>query len=167
MKSGEAVAIGIGLAGLVGIVVLITTNKKVEEVPPEEILPEEAPPEEVETISATLRDANVWWAGLVQWISVYTNWLNQWPVDTDITLAWKIKNTGNVGAYFQVYMFDPGDWLYLNPGDEAEVFESLHTPAVPVTPGYQFYLIKILGRKINGERVGEVWSSDEVEVHYA
>lgn len=158
--------VGLGLAGLLGALILAATTVP-EEAPPEELPPEEIPPpEEEEVIDATLQRGYVWWAGLTDWKRVYDRWPNEWPADTDITFAWKIKNTGNVGAYFQVYMFSPGDWLYLEPDAEIEVFESFHTPAVPVTPGYQYYQITILGRKVSGERIGAVWTSDEIEVTY-
>lgn len=153
--------VGLGVAGLLGVL-LYAVTREAEEAPPEE---EEALPEEV--IDATLQRGYVWWAALTDWERVSTRWPNEWPADEDITFAWKIKNTGNVGAYFQVYMFSPGDWLYLEPDAEIEVFEEFHTPTVPVTPGYQYYRITILGRDITGERVGAVWTSDEIEVTYA
>ncbi|MBA7682615.1 hypothetical protein ES703_90967 [subsurface metagenome] len=156
--------VGLGMIGLLGALILAAT--RAEELPPEELLPEEeeVPPEEV--IDATLQRGYVWWAGLTDWKRVHTRWPNEWPADTNVTFAWKIKNTGNVGAYFQVYMFDPGEWLYLEPDAEIEIFEEFHTPAVPVTPGYQYYQITILGRKVTGERIGAVWTSDEIEVTY-
>lgn len=154
--------VGLGVVGLLGALILAATRVP-EEVPPEELLP---PEEEEEVIDATLEKGYVFWAGLTEWQRVYDRWPNEWPADTDITFAWEIKNTGNVGAYFQVYMFDPGEWLYLEPDDERTVYEEFHTPAVPVTPGYQYYLINILGRKITGERIGAVWTSDEIEVTY-
>jgi len=137
-----------------------------EEEPPEELLPEEEEPPQEEVVDAEFRSGYVVWAGLTEWGRVHTRWPNEWPADTDITFAWEIKNTGNVGAYFQVYMFDPGEWLYLEPGDKLEVFESFHTPVIPVSPGYEYYRITILGRKITGERVGAVWTSEEIEVTY-
>jgi len=159
--------LGLALAGLAGLVALVAaaTRAPEAELPPEEITPPEEE-EVVEVIDATLESSNVLWAGLTEWQRVYDRWPNEWPADTDITFAWEIKNTGNVGAYFQVYMFDPGEWLYLEPSDERTVYEGFHTPAVPVTPGYQYYLLNILGRKITGERVGAVWTSDEIEVTY-
>ena len=159
--------LGLALAGIAGLAVaLVVAAREPEELlPPEE--EEEIPPEEVvEVIDATLRSGYVYWAALTNWKTVYTRWPNQWPADTDITFAWTIRNIGNTGAYFQVYMFDPGAWLYLDPGDDLQLFESFHTPAIPVTPGYQYYRINILGRKITGERIGAVWMSEEIEVTY-
>jgi len=78
----------------------------------------------------------------------------------------EIKNIGSVGAYFQVYAFTPGAWYYLNPGEKVVVYEDYHTPAIPVTPGYQYCRISILGRKITGERIGAVWTSNEFEIIY-
>jgi len=144
--------------GLLGVLLAV---RGAEEVAPEEEAP---PPEEV--IDATLESAHVLWAGLTEWQRVYDRYPNEWPADTDITFAWQIKNTGDVGAYFQVYLFDPGEWLYLEPGDKRQVFEEFHTPALPVTPGYQHYLINILGRKVTGERIGAVWTSEEIEANY-
>ncbi len=156
--------LGLALVGVVGLVValMVATTSEAEELPEE--LPEEEEPPEV--IDATLRKGWVYWAGLAAWQQVYESWPNDWPADTDVTLAWKIKNTGNVAAYFQVYMFDPGDWLYLGPGEEMQVLEEFHTPVLPVTPGYQYYLINILGRNIAGVRLGAVWTSEDIEVRY-
>ena len=140
-----------------------------EELPPEEI-PPVAPPEEeevVEIIDAEFRSGYVWWEGLVNWKQVYTRYINQWPADTDVTFVWEIKNIGNVGAYFQVYLYEPGSWMYLDPGEKLQVFEEAHTLAIPVTPGYQYARITILGRDITGERVGAVWTSDEFEIIYS
>jgi len=153
---------GLALVGLAGLAVALiaAATREAEEAPPQE---EE---EVAEVIDAELRSGYVFWAGLTEWPRVYDRYPNEWPADTDITFAWKIKNTGNVGAYFQVYMFDPGEWLYLEPNDERQIFEEFHTPAIPVIPGYQYYLINILGRKITGERIGAVWTSEEIEVTY-
>jgi len=156
--------LGLALAGLASVAVaLVVATRQPEELPPEE---EELLPEVVEVIDATLRSGYVLWAALTDWKTVYTRWPNEWPADTDISFAWTIKNTGNTGAYFQVYMFEPGPWLYLDPGDELQVFEDFHTPAIPVTPGYQYHLINILGRNISGERLGSVWNSEDIEVTY-
>jgi len=149
---------GLALVSVVGAVFALAMRR--EEVPPEE----EEEPEEI--VDATLRRGWVWWAGLTLWEEVHSRYPNEWPLDTDITFSWEIRNTGNVGAYFQVYMFDPGDWLYIEPGDSLEVTESFHTPVIPVSPGYEFYRITILGRKVTGERVGAVWTSDKIEVAY-
>jgi len=159
--------VGLGLAGLLGALILAATTVP-EEVPPEEIPPEEEEEvEEVEEIiDAECRSGYVYWAALADWERVHTRWPNEWPADTDITFAWEIKNIGNVGAYFQVYMFEPGIWLYLDPEEKVQVYEAVHTPAVPVTPGYQYGRITILGRDISGERVGSVWTSDEIEITY-
>ena len=159
--------VGLGVMGLLGALLLVATTVPPEEVPPEEVPPEEAPPEEVEEIiDAEFRSGYVYWAALTEWERVHTRWPNEWPADTDITFAWEIKNIGNVGAYFQVYMFSPGEWLYLDPGDKVKVYEEFQTPAIPVTPGYEYARITILGRDISGERIGAVWTSDEIEVTY-
>jgi len=155
--------IGLGLAGLAGA--LLAVAGVPEEVPPEEVPPEEEEQEE-EVIDAEFRSGYVYWAALADWERVSTRWPNEWPADTEITFAWEIKNIGNVGAYFQVYMFEPGTWLYLEPGEKVQVYETVNTPAVPVTPGYQYGRITILGRKITGERIGAVWTSDEIEITY-
>ena len=159
--------VGLGLAGLLGTLILAAATVP-EEVPEE--VPPVAPPEEEEEveeiIDAELRSGYVYWADLTEWERVYTRWPNEWPADTDITFAWEIKNIGNVGAYFQVYIFEPGTWLYLDPGEKVQVYEEVHTLAVPVTPGYQYGHITILGRDISGERVGAVWTSDEFEIIY-
>lgn len=162
--------LGLALVGLAGLAVaLIATATREAE---DELLPvipleeEEEVVEVVEVIDATLRSGYVHWAALTDWKRVYERWPNEFPADTDITFAWEIRNTGDLGAHFQVYMFTPGEWLYLDPGSEIQVFEEFHTPAVPVTPGYQYYRIYILGRKITGERIGAVWSSEEIEVTY-
>jgi len=133
-----------------------------EEEPPEE---EEPLPEEI--IDAEFRSGYAWWEGLENWKKVYTRFRNEWPADTDITFAWEMKNIGNVGAYFQVYLFEPGSWMYLDPGEKLQVFEEAHTLAIPVSPGYQYARITILGRDITGERVGAVWTSDEFEIIYS
>ncbi|MBA7646387.1 hypothetical protein ES703_54149 [subsurface metagenome] len=161
--------LGVALVGLAGLAValMVAATREAEEVPEE--LPLVVPPEEeevVEVIDATLRKGWVYWAGLTAWQQVYTRWPNDWPANTDVTLAWEIKNTGNVAAYFQVYMFDPGDWLYLGPGEEMQVLEEFQTPVLPVTPGYQYYRINILGRNIAGVRLGAVWTSEDIEVRY-
>ena len=166
-EGGGVAVLGLGLMGLLGLAALIVAaTRKAEEVP-EEIPPEEEEEEVVEVIDAEFRSVSVWWEGLENWKKVYTRWLNEWPADTDITFAWEIKNIGDVGAYFQVYLFEPGSWLYLDPGEKLQVFEEAHTLAVPVTPGYQYGRITILGRDISGERVGAVWTSDEFEIIFS
>lgn len=164
----EEGVIGLAIVGLLaagalgGTIVLLSMRR--EEPPPEE---EEPPPEEPEEIvDATLEKGYVWWAGLTEWKRVSTTYPNTWPLDTDITFSWEIKNTGNVGAYFQVYIASPGAWLYIGPGEKITVEETLHTPVVPVSPGYEYYEITILGRKLSGERIGAVWVSDDIEVSY-
>lgn len=158
---------GLVAFGMVGLATLMATAARP---PEEELLPEElppvAPPEEEEVIDAELRDGYVYWAGLTVWKDVYTRWPNEWPADTDIAFAWEIKNIGNVGAYFQIYAFTPGSWMYLDPGEKVQVYEDFHTPAIPVTPGYQYARITILGRKIAGQRIGAVWTSEEFEIIY-
>ena len=154
-----ATLVGLAAVSALGAVIALAAMRR-EEPPPEEILP----PEEV--IDATLRSGWVWWAGLPAWREVYEVFPNEWPADSDITFTWKIKNTGDTGAYFRVYMFTPGDWLYLDPGDELEVEEDFHTPTLPVSPYGQYYRVYILARKITGERVGAVWTSEEIEVSY-
>jgi len=162
-EGGAVVVLGLSLLGLtalgaLGGLIYVATR--------EEELPEEVEEEE-EIIDAEFRSGYVYWAGLTEWERVHTRWPNEWPADTDITFAWEIKNIGNVGAYFQVYIFEPGSWQYLDPGEKIQVLEEFHTPALPVTPGYQYARITILGRKITGERIGAVWTSDEIEVTYA
>ncbi len=156
--------LGLALMGMAGLAVAImVAAREAEEVPLV------SPPEEeemVEVIDAEFREGWVYWAGLAAWQQVYTRWPNAWPADTDITFAWEIKNIGDVGAYFQVYIFDPGSWLYIDPGEKVQVYEEFHTPAIPVTPGYQYAHITILGREITGERIGAVWTSDEFEITY-
>lgn len=156
----------LGALGLVGLGALIYVVTREPEAPEEEppFVPEEE--EVIEVIDAELRSEYVWWAALTQWRRVYTTWINEWPADTDITFAWEIKNIGNVGAYFQPYIFTPGSWMYLDPGEKVQVYEEFHTPVIPVTPGYQYARITILGRKITGERIGAVWTSDEFEIIY-
>jgi len=173
MRDEGAIAlVGLALAGVAGLVAALMFAATREEEPlfvPEEeeplFVPEEV--EEVEeVIDAELRESYVYWAGLTAWKDVYTRWPNEWPADEDITFAWEIKNIGNVGAYFQVYAFTPGSWMYLAPGEKVQVYEEFHTPAIPVTPGYQYARITILGRKIDGTRIGAVWTSDEFEIIY-
>lgn len=162
--TGAVAVLGLGALGLTGLAFAIfAATREPEELPPEELPPEEEP---VEIIDAEFREGWVYWAALADWRNVYTRWPNDWPADTDINFAWDIKNIGNTGAYFQVYLFTPGDWLYLGPNDRIVVYESFHTPAIPVTPGYQYYRINILARKITGERIGAVWTSEEIEVTY-
>ncbi|GAI74068.1 unnamed protein product, partial [marine sediment metagenome] len=84
---------GLGLAGLAGALILATT--RVPEEVPEEVPPVLPPPEEI--IDAEFRSGYVYWAELTEWERVHTRWPNEWPVDTDITFAWEIKNIGNVG----------------------------------------------------------------------
>jgi len=167
MKNEGAVAvIGLGLLGLAGLgAAIYAATREPEELPPEEE-EEEEEEEVVEVIDAEFREGWVYWAALADWRTVYTRYPNDWPADTDISFAWDIKNIGDVGAYFQVYLFTPGDWLYLGPGDRIVVYENFHTPTVPVTPGYQYYKINILARKVTGERIGAVWTSEEIEVNY-
>ena len=169
-KGAGAIAVlgGLGALGLVGLVAILAAAREPEELlAPEE---EEPPPEEeeevAEVIDAEFREGWVYWAALADWRAVYTRWPNDWPADTDIDFAWDIKNIGNTGAYFQVYLFTPGAWLYLGPGDRIVVYESFHSPVIPVTPGYQYYHINILARKVTGERIGAVWTSEDIEVNY-
>jgi len=169
---GLAIA-GLGLGGVLGAAVLLSAwqrslPEEEEELPPEEEEEEVVVEEEevVEVIDAEYREGWVYWAALPDWRTVYTRWPNEWPADTDINLAWYIKNIGDVGAYFQVYLFTPGAWLYLGPGDRVWVYENFHTPVIPVTPGYEFYHINILARKVTGERIGAVWTSEEIEIKY-
>jgi hypothetical protein len=169
-EGGAVAVLGLSLLGLtslgaVGALIYVATREP-EELPPEEEEEEEV--EEVEEIiDAEFRSGYVWWEGLETWRKVYTRYINEWPADTDVTFVWEIKNIGNVGAYFQVYLFEPGSWMYLDPGEKLQVFEEAHTLAIPVTPGYQFARITILGRDISGERIGAVWTSDEFEIIYS
>ena len=164
MKNEGVVALlGLGALCLTGVGVLVLTASREARAAEE---PPITPPEKEEIIDAEFRHGYVWWAGLTSWQDIYTRYPNSWPADTDITFAWEIRNTGNVGAYFQVYLFQPGDWFYLEPGDEIQVFEEVHTQAVPVVPGYQYCRITILGRKVTGERIGAVWTSEDFEVTY-
>jgi len=175
-EGGAVAVVGIALLGLAGLAgaLMLAATREAEELP-EEIPPEEIPPEEevvevvevVEVIDAEFRSGYVFWEGLENWKKVYTSYLNEWPADTDITFVWEIKNIGNVGAYFQVYLFEPGSWMYLDPGEKLQVFEEAHTLAIPVSPGYQYARITILGRDISGERIGAVWTSDEFEIIYS
>ncbi len=164
MQDGGKVVLGIGAVGLLAWA-LIHNARGAEGA---EVDSPIGPPgqEIVEVIDAELRSGYVFWAGLTAWKQVYTRWPNEWPADTDIQFAWEIKNIGNVGAYFQVYAFDPGSWMYLDPGEKVKVYEDFHTPTIPVTPGYEFARITILGRNITGERVGAVWTSEEFEIIY-
>ena len=158
MDGGKAV-VGLGLLGLTGALIYITTRKAEAAPPP----PPPPPPEEV--IDAELVSGYVFWGGLAEWERVHREGLNEWPADTDITFAWEIRNTGDTGAYFQVYIFESPEWLYLEPGDKRQDLEEFHTPPLP-TPGYQYGYITILGRKISGERIGAVWTSDEIGITY-
>lgn len=162
MGEGKAIAV-VGGLGLVGLA-LYWATRGVEAAPPPPPPPEEPPPEEI--IDAEFRSGYVFWAALANWQRVYTTWVNSWAAATDIQFAWEIKNIGNVGAYFQVYAFTPGAWYYLDPGEKVKVYENYATPAIPVTPGYQYCRITILGRKITGERIGAVWTSEEFEIIY-
>jgi len=168
---GAVAVVGLALAGLLGLGALILAATREAEAAPEEVPPVVPPEEEeeevVEVIDAELRTGYVYWETLTTWKRVYTRWMNEWPADTDISFAWEIKNIGNVGAYFQVYAFTPGSWMYLDPGEKVQVYEEFHTPAIPVTPGYQYARITILGRNIAGERIGAVWTSDEFEIIYS
>ena len=164
---GAIVVLALGLAAGLGGLVYLAKKSVPPPPPPEEVPPEEEEEEVAEIIDAELRESYVYWAGLTAWKDVYTRWPNEWPADTDITFAWEIRNIGNVGAYFQVYAFTPGSWMYLNPGEKVQVYEEFHTPAIPVTPGYEYSRVTILGRKITGERIGAVWTSEEFEIIYA
>lgn len=156
----------LGLLGLLaGLAALLYAASRPAEAEEEEE-PTVLPPEEIEVIDAEFKEGWVWWAALADWRPVYERWLNEWPADTDITFSWEIKNTGNVGAYFQVYLINPGSWRYLGPNETLQVTEESHTPPLPLVPGYQTYHINILARKITGERVGAVWTSDDIEVNY-
>lgn len=154
------VILALTVLSLGGALIYVVTRPEAEAQPP-------ITPEEEEIIDAEFRSGNVLWAALTEWLRVSTSWPNEWPADTDITFAWGIKNTGNVPAYFQVYIFNPGTWIYLGPGEETTVYEDVHTPALPVTPSYQYNnRITILARKLDGERVGSVWTSEEFEILY-
>jgi len=168
MQDGGKVVLGLGVVAGIGALIYAAT-RKVEAAPPPEIPPEvppEVPPEEEAVIDAEFRSGYTFWAALLNWQRVYTTWVNEWPADTDMQFAWEIKNIGNAGAYFQVYAFTPGAWYYLDPGEKVKVYENYHTPTIPVTPGYQYCRITILGRKISGERIGAVWTSNEFEIIY-
>lgn len=159
-KGGLGVAVALlGVAAVAGVGIAILATR--EEAP--EPLPE---PEPEPVIDASLRKGYVWWAALALWAEIYTSYLNSWPADTDLSLTFRIRNTGDVAAFFQVYMLTPGDWLYLGPGEDLDVTESFHTPLIPLTPGYQYYRITILARKVDGDRIGAVWTSERIQVTY-
>ncbi len=162
MSWGKVALILTGLS-LTGAIVYAVTRDDEED---QETLPPPTLPEE-EIYLAELRSEYVYWAALTDWRRVYTSFLNEWPADTDIQFVFEIKNTGNVGAYFQVYIFTPGNWLYLAPGQETTVYEDFHTPALPALPSYQYNnRITILARKLDGERIGSVWASEDFEIIY-
>lgn len=166
MSWGKAALIITGLSLTGAIVYAVTRDDEDGETTPPPTLPPPTLPEE-EIFAAELRSEYVYWAALTDWRRVYTSWLNEWPADTDIQFAFEIKNTGNVAAYFQVYIFTPGSWLYLDPGQETTVYEDLHTPALPALPSYQYSnRITILARKLDGERIGAVWTSEDFEIVY-
>ena len=165
MRDGGKAVLGLGLVGLTGAIIYAVT-RKAEAAPPVTPPPGEGIVAVDEVIDAEYRSGNVLWAALANWRKVHTSWINEWPLDTDIQFVWEIKNIGKVGAYFQVYIFDPGNWMYLDPGGKVQIYEDFHTPAVPVIPGYQYARITILGRNVTGERIGAVWTSDEFEIIY-
>lgn len=161
-QTGSALGITVallGIAAVAGVGIAIVATREDEPAPPPE-------PEPEPVFDATLRQAYVWWAALTLWNQVYRSYLNTWPADTDLTFTFRIRNTGDTGAYFKAYMITPGAWLYLGPGEELDVEEDFHTPAIAPTPGYQYYRITILGRKISDEELGALWTSERIQVTY-
>lgn len=79
---------------------------------------------------------------------------NEWPANTDITLLWLIRNTGTVGGYFRVYMSRFTEWVYLEPGQQAEVYEKTHSPS-PQTTTHRITLSG--GKTIAEERL--IWDA--------
>jgi len=72
--------------------------------------------------------AYVWWEGQPGWISILSS--NNWPPNTNLTTAWKVRNTGNEAAFFKVrFMGLTSAGALLSPGGEATLY------LYPVTPG--------------------------------
>ena len=83
----------------------------------------------------------VWWEGQSGWISVLsTN--NNWPANTPISLAFKMKNTGTQSAMFSVSFMDlTSAGVLLNAGESAWVYLYPTTPA----PGEYTYAMVLRG----------------------
>ncbi|MBA7629993.1 hypothetical protein ES703_37501 [subsurface metagenome] len=98
-------------------------------------------------------------AGYVMWEGVGWKLVkleNQWPADTDITLLWIIKNTGTVASHFRVYMRSFTEWVYLEPGQQTEVYEETRSPS-PQTTTHRITL--------SGDPGGLIWDA-RIEVTY-
>lgn len=107
-------------------------------------------PEEI--VNAEFLVGYVMWEG-VGWKLVGLE--NQWPADTDITLGWIIQNTGTIGGYFLIYMRSLTEWVYIEPGEQAEVYEYTHTPP----PQTITHRITLSGGKTIAE-ASLIWDTD-------
>ncbi len=79
------------------------------------------------TVNGELVIGYVWWEGQAGWIPILSS--NSWPADTNLTTAWRVRNTGDEAATFKVsFMELESDGILLNPEEEADLY------LYPVTP---------------------------------
>ena len=85
-----------------------------------------------------------WWEGLPSWEDL--GYSNTWPADTDIVVAWRVKNTGNVTATFKLAFMGRSGSITLKPGAIEEngkkgIQFTVHTSG----PGSYNYLRNLYG----------------------
>lgn len=91
------------------------------------------------TVNGELVIGYVWWEGQPGLIQVLSS--NSWPADTNLTTAWRVRNTGDEAATFKVsFMELESDGILLNPEEEADLYLYPVTPS----PGTYSYTLQII-----------------------
>ncbi|GAJ00942.1 unnamed protein product, partial [marine sediment metagenome] len=81
----------------------------------------------------------VLWEGQPDWIPVLAS--NNWPVETELTTVWRVRNIGDEAAFLKVrFMGLESARVLLNPGDEAD----LYLYPVTLAAGTYNYVLEVI-----------------------
>lgn len=97
-----------------------------------------APPP-VEVIDGKLLVAYARWEGKPSYSQILTE--NEWPANTSIYTAWKVENTGNITASFNINFMGQSSAITLVPGESGWVLLTINTGS----PGSYSYTMSIYG----------------------
>ncbi|GAI07191.1 unnamed protein product [marine sediment metagenome] len=91
------------------------------------------------TVNGELITAYVLWEGQPAWLPILSS--NSWPIDTELTTAWRVRNIGDEATTFKVsFMELESAGVLLEPGEEADLY------LYPVTPaaGTYSYALQVI-----------------------